>query len=81
MPDSDYLIIEGISAFHPAIASYYDYKIWIETPIEVAKQRGKLRDAGNENEQHWDLWAENDLAYQQKYHPERYADFIFDNEV
>lgn len=74
-----YLMVEGISSYHPDIAKYYDYKIWIDTPIAVAKQRGKLKDAGNENEQHWDLWAENDLAYQRKYHPERLADFTFDN--
>lgn len=79
VPDSDYLIVEGISSFHPAIAKYYDYKIWVDTPMDVAKQRGRTKDAGNENEQHWDLWAENDLAYQQKYHPERYADFILAN--
>ena len=27
----------------------------------------------------WDLWAENDINYQNKYHPELVADFIFDN--
>ncbi|HSH31098.1 MAG TPA: hypothetical protein VK963_00310 [Candidatus Saccharimonadales bacterium] len=79
VPPVDCLIIEGISSCHPDIAKYYDYKIWVEAPIEVAKQRGKQRDAGNENEQHWDLWAKNDLAYQAKYHPEQQADFVIDN--
>lgn len=75
-----YLIVEGISSYHPDIAKYYNYKVWVDTPIEVAKQRGRLRDAGNENEQHWDLWAENDLAYQQKFHPEQRADFVIAND-
>jgi len=79
VPTTDYLIIEGISTTHPDIEEYFDYKVWVNTPIEVAKQRGRLRDAGNENEVHWDLWAKNDLAYQAKYHPELKADFVIDN--
>ena len=78
-PDVDYLMVEGISSYHPSIAHYYDYKIWVDTPIEIAKARGKKRDAGNENEQHWDLWAANDLGYQEKYHPEQIADFTVKN--
>jgi uridine kinase len=74
-----YLIVEGISSYHPNIAKYYDYKIWVDTPIELAKQRGHARDGSNENAQHWDLWAENDLKYQQKYHPEQQADFVVSN--
>jgi len=79
VPKTDFLIIEGISSYHPNIAKYYDYKIWVDTPIEVAKERGKARDRDNENAQHWGLWAENDLRYQQKYHPEKVADFIIAN--
>jgi uridine kinase len=81
VPDVDYLIVEGISCYHPDIAHYYDYKIWVATPIEISKERGRARDRGNENAQYWDIWAENDVAYQQKYHPERVADFTVDNAV
>jgi uridine kinase len=77
VPNTKYLIIEGISSYHPKIAHYYTYKIWVDTPIEVAKKRGYARDGNNENAIHWDLWTANDLAYQDKYHPEEQADFIF----
>ena len=77
IPKSDFLIVEGISSYHPDIAKYYDYKIWVNVPIELATRRGKLKDAGNENEKYWDLWARSDLAYQRKYHPEQRADFIY----
>jgi uridine kinase len=76
VPKVDYLIVEGISSFHPDIAHYYDYKIWIDTPIEVARERGRARDGDNENAQHWDLWAANDLAYQKSFHPELVADSV-----
>ena len=79
VPDTTYLIVEGISCYHPSICQYYDVKVWVDTPIETAKARGKNRDSGNENAEHWDLWAENDLQYQQKYHPELEADYIVKN--
>lgn len=81
VPKVRYLIIEGISSYHPDIAHYYGYKIWIDTPIELAKQRGKVRDENNENAQHWYLWSANDLRYQQKFHPELRADFVVSNSV
>lgn len=77
IPDTKYLIIEGISSYHPKIAHYYTYKIWVDTPMEVAKERGRARDGSNENAANWDLWAANDLAYLNRYHPEEQADFIF----
>jgi uridine kinase len=70
------VIVEGISAYHRSIAPYYDYKIWVHTPIEVARERGRARDGSNENAQHWDLWAQYDLAYQERYHPETVADLV-----
>lgn len=78
VPEVDYLIVEGISAYHPSIEQYYDYKIWVETPLKSAKQRGSARDGSNENSASWDVWARNDIAYQHMYHPERRADYIFD---
>jgi len=51
----------------------------VDTPIEISKQRGQLRDKGNENEVMWDKWAECDLVYKEKFYPEKRADFIIDN--
>ena len=80
VPAVNYLIIERISCYHPNIAHYYDYKNWVDTPIEIAKARGQARDIGNENESMWDMWAANDLAYQLQYHPEQVADYVIDNQ-
>lgn len=79
VPSVDYLIVEGISSYHPDIAHYYDYTIWIDTAIEIANERGHVRDGSIENEQYWELWAKNDLNYKEKYHPEQVADFTIDN--
>lgn len=80
VPDVSYLIVEGISSYHPDIAHYYDCKIWVDTPLSIAKSRGQARDLGNENYDKWDAWASNDLEYQQKYHSERRADFVVSNQ-
>ncbi|HLY31265.1 MAG TPA: hypothetical protein VKQ36_09560 [Ktedonobacterales bacterium] len=79
VPSVTYLIIEGISAYHPSIEQYYDFKIWIETPLATAQARGHARDGSNENVGYWELWAQNDIAYQQQYHPEQRADIVFVN--
>ena len=81
VPDCDYLIIEGVSCYHPSVADYYDFKIWVEAPMEVAKKRGSKRDRdlGSDNDKLWDVWAKTDLEYQEKYHPEQQADFVFNN--
>ena len=80
VPNVSYLIIEGISSYHPSIEHYYDYKIWIDIPMDVAQERGHARDGSNENVQYWDLWAMNDIAYQRKHHPEQRADYVFVND-
>jgi len=81
IPQSKYLIVEGISSYHPDIRDYYDYTLWVDTPMAIAKERGHARDGSNENADHWDLWTENDRRYQQKYHPEQAADFMYSNEA
>ncbi len=79
LPKTEYLIIDGISSYHPDIEHYYKYKLWVDTPIDVAKHRGQLRDRDNENAVLWDKWARCDLEYQSKYHPEKRADFVVSN--
>jgi hypothetical protein len=77
IPNIRYIIVEGISSYHPEIEKYYDYKIWIDTPIIVAKERGYIRDGNNNT--YWDIWAKNDLDYKLKYHPEQRANVIVGN--
>lgn len=79
LPNVEYLIIDGISSYHPDIEHYYSFKIWVDTPIDIAKRRGQQRDSDNENAKLWDKWAQCDLDYQQKYHPEQRADFVINN--
>lgn len=79
VPDIDYLIIEGISCYIPQLVNYYDFKIWIDTPIQTAKERGQARAGTHGSAEDWAAWANIDILYQQKYHPELLADFTITN--
>ena len=80
IPSVTYVIVEGISAYHPSIERYYDFKIWVNTSLATARARGQARDGSSVNAAYWDLWARNDIAYQKQYHPERRADFVIEND-
>ncbi len=79
VPNVSYLIIEGVSCYHPSVAKYYDFKIWVDAPMDVSKARGSKRDRelGSNNDHLWEVWAKTDLEYQEKYHPEHEADLIY----
>ena len=79
IPNVEYLIIEGISCYVPRLAHYYDFKIWIDTPIQISKKRGQERDGTHGTANDWAAWALIDIRYQQKYHPELKADFTVSN--
>ncbi|MEO5533882.1 MAG: hypothetical protein ABIR17_01970 [Pseudolysinimonas sp.] len=76
VPRADFVIVEGITTLHPELREHWDYSIWVETPVAVARERGRARDAGNENEGHWDLWSRNDVGYRAGYEPDRAADVV-----
>ncbi len=81
VPNVSYLIIEGVSSFHPSILEYMDYKIWIEAPRDVAEERMRKRDKDVEidTDDLREHWTKTYQEYVDLYHPEKMADFVFDN--
>lgn len=80
VPEVEYIIIEGISCYAPKLLKYYDFKIWVDTPIHIAQQRGQDRDGTHGSAEDWAAWSIIDILYQQKYHPELVADFTVTND-
>ena len=78
---ADYLIVEGCSIFHPALLSYYDLKIWVDCPLDVATKRGMWRDRHvhkDEQDYYWqNIWMPNERDFMAKYHPDKAADITF----
>lgn len=80
VPDSQFLIVEGISALHPNLLPYYDFKIWVDCTLETAKERGLARGYGwgiDETQVWLERWMPNDADYFAKYRPDLQADFIY----
>jgi uridine kinase len=77
VPKCDYLIVEGISVFHPGLCDYYDFKIWVDCPLNIATARAVQRDRqwGNDHDELWrTVWSPNDRGYFHKYRPDLAAD-------
>lgn len=81
IPRTDYLIVEGCSIFHPDLLGYYDYKIWVNCPLEEATERGMWRDRHvhkNEQDYYWrNIWMPNEQDFLEKYQPDKAADVTF----
>lgn len=81
VPQVDYLILEGVSSFHPDIAKYIDYRIWLDISAGEAKKRMMNRDKsqGQDHGEHlWSHWTDSYQAYKDLHHPESLADLIID---
>lgn len=78
VPAVDYVILEGVSSFHPDLAEYVDYKIWLDIPAEDAKNRMIKRDRqrGFEHGELWDHWTDSYQEYKDSHRPESSADLI-----
>jgi uridine kinase len=79
LPSVRYVIVEGISCYILPIRHYYDFKIWVDTPIEIAMSRGIARNGTHGSVEDWKKWAEIDDAYLQKYRSNLIANFITTN--
>ena len=75
-----YIIIEGCGLIRDQLKEYFDFSIWIDTPLEVASQRGSTRDRKEYNVDHdqfWkEIWVPNDKDYFDKYQPAANVDFL-----
>ena len=80
MREAPVVVVEGITALHATLATHWDLTIWVETDPDTARERGRARDADNENAQHWHLWARNDARYRVEHAPHERADLVVHGE-
>ena len=76
LPSVRYVLVEGISCYIHSLRHYYDFKIWVDTPAELAMARGIVRDGTHDSADDWNKWAQIDILFSQKYQPALVADFI-----
>lgn len=68
------IIIEGVYALRPQLQKYYDYKIFIDTPLEIRFPR--LIERGQDSSSWIKRWEEAEVYYVEKYNPKSTADII-----
>lgn len=69
------VIIEGVSVLGEDFNSYYDVRIWIDCPFELASQRMKERDKNMHNPNYFNVWEKEDRDYE-KTEPWKRADLL-----
>ncbi len=81
--NSGKIIIEGVGLFRPELLKYFDYKIWVDCPLEESIARGKKRDReeyNNPTDEQWEgIWKKNDEEYFETFRPREKADIVFKN--
>lgn len=74
-----YVIIEGLGTLGLELKDYFDYKIWVDSPEAIRRQRGILRDT----EEWTRIWDEEylpqDARYVREQSPQSQADWILSN--
>ena len=69
------IIIEGISVLAEDFNSFYDLRVWIDCPFEVASERMRERDKNMHNPTYFNVWEKEDREYG-KTDPWKRADLI-----
>jgi uridine kinase len=77
VPNAKILIVEGVSACRLELSDWIDIPIWIETSLEIAEQRGLLRD-GEAERDFWFEWQAQERPLLEKDQPWTRAKLIVD---
>lgn len=75
-PDRPWMI-EGCGALTPATKKLADLTVWVEVPLDLAKERGLERDR-DYYARWWEPWHRQELKHWELHNPRSLADFIVD---
>lgn len=73
------VIVEGIGLFHPEVAPYLDYRIWLDVDLDTATDRGIARELslGHVQSPAWlAVWKPNEFDFEQHFRPRASADLL-----
>lgn len=83
-PDDAILIVDSVFAFRPEYNEFWDFRIWLEVPVDISLNRAVARDAGQEGAEearrlHEDRYFRAEQIYLAEVNPTSIADLIIDN--
>ncbi len=82
LPRASVLVIDSIGIFRPDLLPWFDLTVWVQTDLEVARERGMNRDraAGMDHDDLWTrVWTPNDQAFEQVFSPREHAALVLDS--
>ncbi|HSK28322.1 MAG TPA: hypothetical protein VK894_15550, partial [Jiangellales bacterium] len=77
VPDSPFLVVEGVGSGCRAAAAYLSLLVWVEAPAAVRRERALARD-GDRFRPHWDGWARQEEALLAHERTAERADLVVD---
>ena len=84
-PVTKIMILEGVTALRKEFRPFVDYKIYVETPLNICLERGLARDINNNTGKSveeltamWNEWIEAEHEYMARDKPKDAADVIVD---
>ncbi len=78
--DTDTIVIfEGVFLFRKELASYLDYKVYLDIPFEESKKRAVIRDPAAIIDKYDVKYLPAQVKYLKQYPPAKVADVIIDN--
>ncbi len=81
--NNELIIVEGLHALHQDLLDFYDLKIWVNTPLEISLERGKIRDLekGKKNiDELWSIFVPFQESYISEHKPQEKADLVISTE-
>ena len=83
-PRNSILIVDSMFAFRPEYDDFWDFRIWLDVPMETSLSRGIERDKGSEGAEeaervHRDRYQIAEMLYLNEVNPLALADLIIDN--
>ena len=80
VPAGEVLVIDLIGLFHPEALPALDLTIWMDVPLEVARERGMRRDEefGRDHSRLWDeVWVPNEVDFDRNFSPRGAAEILY----
>lgn len=71
------VVIEGVAALDRVLRDAYDYRVWVDAPLDIRFRRGIERD-GEEALPLWEEWSEKEQRYWAEQRPREAADVVVD---
>ena len=80
VPAGEVLVIDLIGLFHPEALPSLDLTIWMDVPLDVARERGMRRDEdlGRDHSRLWDeVWVPNEVDFERNFSPRGAAEVLY----